>query len=151
MYKLNELYEVNRSILKSDYNTYSPSKLSTKNTANSQIYINIHREVSVISVLNSYLDLYFDILHAASNNTNADNNDISLVIVGSFNIFSIFNSKTSSGKHLEKISHAHFVSLMYKLITSARRSHDLSIGFDRDCKRRQRELTNNKNLRGNIM
>ena len=33
---------------------------------------------------------------------------------------------------------------MYKLITSARKTVDLSIGFDRDCARRQRELTNNK-------
>ena len=38
----------------------------------------------------------------------------------------------SSGKHLQDISHAHIVSLLYKLITSARGSDDLSIGFDRD-------------------
>ena len=37
---------------------------------------------------------------------------------------------------------------MYKLITSARNSDDLSIGFDRDRGRRQRELTNNKNIKG---
>ena len=41
----------------------------------------------------------------------------------------------SSGKHLEDISHAHIVSLMYKLITSAEDTDDLSIGFDRDSKR----------------
>ena len=40
--------------------------MSTIGTANSQIYINIQREISVISVLNSYLDLYFDGLHAAT-------------------------------------------------------------------------------------
>ena len=33
---------------------------------------------------------------------------------------------------------------MYKLLTSSRGRDDLSIGFDRDRKRRQRELTNNK-------
>ena len=44
---------------------------------------------------------------------------------------------TSSGRHLEDISNAHIVSLMYKLITSARGSDDLSIGFDRDRGRRQ--------------
>ena len=38
---------------------------------------------------------------------------------------------------------------MYKLITSSRGSDDLSIGFDRDRGRRQRELTNNKNVKGN--
>ena len=36
---------------------------------------------------------------------------------------------------------------MYKLITSSRGSDDLSIGFDRDRGRRQRELTNNKNIK----
>ena len=51
---------------------------------------------------------------------------------------------TSSGKHLEYINHAHLVCLMYKLKTTARNTDDLSIGFDRSCDRRQRELTNNK-------
>ena len=37
---------------------------------------------------------------------------------------------------------------MYKLITSARSTDDLFIGFDRDRGRRQRELTNNKNIKG---
>ena len=36
---------------------------------------------------------------------------------------------------------------MYKLITSARNT-DLSIGFDRDRGRRQRELTSNKIIKG---
>ena len=37
---------------------------------------------------------------------------------------------------------------MYKLITSARDTDDLSIGFDQDRGRRQRELTNNKTQKG---
>ena len=37
---------------------------------------------------------------------------------------------------------------MYKLITSPRNTDDLSVGFDRDRERRQRELTNNKNKKG---
>ena len=55
---------------------------------------------------------------------------------------------TSSGKHLEDVSHAHIVSLMYKLITTAKGCDDLSIGFDRDRTRRRNELTNNKNIKG---
>ena len=43
------------------------------------------------------------------------------------------------------MSDSHFVSLMYKLITSAEDFDDLSIGFDRSRYRRQRELINNKN------
>ena len=37
---------------------------------------------------------------------------------------------------------------MYKLITSARDTDDLSIGFDQDRGRRQREFTNNKTQKG---
>ena len=36
-----ENYEIDRRILKCDYIRYSPAEISTINTANSQIYINI--------------------------------------------------------------------------------------------------------------
>ena len=148
MSKLNEKYEINRDILKCDYIRYSPSEISTINTANSQVYINIPREDSVISLLNSYLELNFDVLHAATNNRYADGNDIRLVNLGPIGLFSNYKLTTSSGKHLENIDHAHIVSLMYKLLTSSKGSDDLSIGFDRDRGRRQRELTNNKSQKG---
>ena len=63
-------------------------------------------------------------------------------------LFSIYKLTTSSGKHLEEVSHAHIVSLMYKLITTFKDCDDLSIGFDRDRTRRRNELTNNKNVKG---
>ena len=148
MFKLNEKYEINRDILKCDYIRYSPSEISTINTANSQVYINIPREDSVISLLNSYLELNFDVLHAATNNRYVDGNDIRLVNLGPSALFSNYKLTTSSGKHLENIDHAHIVSLMYKLLTSSKGSDDLSIGFDRDRGRRQRELTNNKSQKG---
>ena len=50
---------------------------------------------------------------------------------------------TSSGKHLQDITQAHIVSLMYKLITS---SDDLSKCFDRDRNTRREEF-NKKNLK----
>ena len=59
MFKLGEKYEINRNILKCDYIRYSPSEIRTINIANSQIYINIPREDSVISLLNNYLELNF--------------------------------------------------------------------------------------------
>ena len=65
MFKLNENYEVDRRILKSDYIRYSPAETSTINTPNSQIYINIPREDSVISLLNSYLNLNFEVIKKA--------------------------------------------------------------------------------------
>ena len=63
-------------------------------------------------------------------------------------LFSNFKLTTSSGKHLEDISHAHLVSLMYKLITSSKDSNDLSIGFDNSRNRRRDELALNKNIKG---
>ena len=148
MFKLSEKYEINSDILKCDYIRYSPSEISTINTANSQVYINIPREDSVISLLNSYLELNFGVLHAGTNNRYADGNDIRLVNLGPIGLFSNYKLTTSSGKHLENIDHAHIVSLMYKLLSSCKGSDDLSIGFDRDRGRRQRELTNNKTQKG---
>ena len=148
MCKLSEKYSINREITKCDYIRYSQSEISTINTANSQVYINIPREDSVISLLNSYLELNFDVLHAATNNSYVDGNDIRLVNLGSIGLFSNYKLTTSSGKHLENIDHSHIVSLVYKILTSSKGSDDLSICFDRDRNRRQRELTNNKSQKG---
>ena len=148
MFKLNENYEVDRRILKCDYIRYSPAETSTINTPNSQIYINIPREDSVISLFNSYLDLNFEVVKKNDNSRYGNGNDIKLVNLGPIALFSNFKLTTSSGKHLEDISHAHLVSLMYKLITSSKNSDDLSIGFDRSATRRRAEITNNKNVKG---
>ena len=148
MFKLSEKYEIDRRIQKCDYIRYSPSEISTINTPNSQIYTKIPREDSVISLLNSYLELNFDVLQAATGNRYADANDIRLVNLGPIALFSNYRLTTSSGKHLEEISHAPIVSLIYKLLSSCKGSDDLSIGFDRDRNRRKRELTNNKNIKG---
>ena len=65
MFKLNENYEVDRRILKCVYIRYAPAETSTINTPNSQIYIINPREDSVISLLNSYLDLNFEVVKKA--------------------------------------------------------------------------------------
>ena len=80
--------------------------------------------------------------------TYADNNETRVVNLGPIALFSNYKLTTSSGKHLEDISHAHIVSLMYKLITTAEGCDDLSIGFDRSRERRRNELTNSKNIKG---
>ena len=123
-------------------------EISTINTANSQIYINIPREDSVISLLNSYIKLNFDVLRVDNSNRYVDANDIRLVNLGPIALFSNYKLTTSTGKHLEEINHAHIVSLMYKLLTSSKDSDDLSIGFDRSRGRRKNELTNNKTIKG---
>ena len=68
--------------------------------------------------------------------------------MGPIALFSNYKLTTSSGKHLEEISHAHIVSLIYKLLTSSRDSDDLSIGFDRNRGRRKNEISNNKTIKG---
>ena len=148
MFKLNQKYEDNKNILKCDYIRYSPSEISTMNTANSQIYINIPGADAVISLLNSYLDLNFDVLHAANKDKFADGKDINLVNLGPIALFSNYKLTIKSANYLEEFSHAQIVSLMYNLITSARDSGDFPIAFDRDRGRIQRKLTKYKNIKG---
>ena len=148
MFKQNENYEVDRRILKCDYFRYSPAETSTINSPNSQIYINIPREDSVISLLNSYLDLNFEVIKKDDDSRYGNGNDIRLVNLAPIALFNSFKLTTSSAKHLEEVSHAHLVSLMYKLITSSKNSDDLSIGFDRSRARRKDEITTNKNIKG---
>ena len=148
MLKVNENYEVDRRNVKCDYNRYSPDDTSIINTPNSQIFINIPREDSVISLLNSYLDLNFEVIKKADTYRYANGNDTRLVDLGPIALFINFKLTTSSGKHLEDISHAHLVSSVYKLIKSSKDSDDLSLGFDRSRNRRRDELSRNKNVKG---
>ena len=67
--------------------------------------------------------------------------------MGPVALFSNFKLTRSSGKHLEDVSNAHLVSLIYKLITSSKDSNDLSIGFDHSRNRRRDELALNKNIK----
>ena len=155
MLKLSEKNQYDRRVLKCGYITYSPSEIGPTNTANSQEYITMPREDSVISLLNSFLDLNFDVLHAATGNRYVDNIDIMLVNIDPIASLSNYKLTASSGRQLEYINHAHIVSSMYRLITWSRGSDDLSIGFDRSCDRRQRELTKKNseskfNLRNNL-
>ena len=147
MFKLNENNEVDRRILKCDCIRYNPAETSTVNTPKSQIYINIPRDDSVISLLNSYLDLNFEVIKRADNSRYGNGNDIKPVNLGSIALFSNFKLTRSSGKLLEDISHSHIVSLMYKLITSSKDSNDLSIGFDRSRNRKKDKLTHNNNVK----
>ena len=96
MFKLSGKNETNRNKLKCDYIRYSPSKKSTINTASFEIYVNILREDSVISLFNSYVDLNFDVLQAATKNKYAYGDDIRLVNLGPIALFSIYKLTTSS-------------------------------------------------------
>ena len=50
MFELNENYEVDQRFPNFDYFRYSPAAKSTINSPNSEIYINIPKEDSVISL-----------------------------------------------------------------------------------------------------
>ena len=62
MLKLIEKYELDQRILKNGFSRHSPSEISTLITANTQIYTNIAREASVVSLSNKFLHLNFDVL-----------------------------------------------------------------------------------------
>ena len=99
-------------------------------------------------MLNSYIEINFDVLKATTSNRYADADDIRLINLGPICLFSNYKLTTSSGKHLENTEHAHIVSLMYKLLSSSRDTDDLSIGFDRSRDKRKRELLDNKTQKG---
>ena len=75
--------------LKCEYIRYSPAETSTVNTPNSQIYINIPRADSVISLSNRYLALKFEIIRKADTSRYANGNDILLVNLGPIALFNI--------------------------------------------------------------
>ena len=77
--------------------------------------INIPREDCLISLLNSYLELNFEVVIRSNKSRCANGDDIRLVNLGPVALFSNFKLTTSSGKHLEDNSHSHIVFLMYKL------------------------------------
>ena len=102
-------------------------------------------------MLNSYPELNFDVLQAVTDNRYVDANNIRLVNLGQLALFSNYKLTTSSGKHLEEISHAQIVSLKYKLLTSSKDSDDLPIGFDRNRGRRKTKYLIIKLLKANII
>ena len=72
----------------------------------------------------------YHMLVPATNNRYADSNNLRLVNLALIALFRNYTLTTGSEKHLEDIRDAHFVSLLYKLITSSGDSADLSIHFD---------------------
>ena len=113
-------------MLKCGFTRFSPAQTSTIYTPNrQQIYINIPREDSVISLINSYLHLNFKFIKKAESSRYAYGNGKRLVNFKPIASFSSYNLTASSAKHLEDISHGHIVSLIYKVIASAKGSNCL--------------------------
>ena len=95
-------------------------------------------------MINIYLDLILEVIKKAVSCRYANGNDIKLINLCPPPLFSIFKLTTCSRKKLEDISHAHIVSSMYKLITTAKDTDALPIWFDVDRGRRRGWLTINK-------
>ena len=91
MFKIIENHEFDRKILKCDYIRCSTAETSAINTPSSQKYINIPREGSFISLLNSYLDINFEVIEKADNSRYANGNDTRPVNLGSFVLLVILN------------------------------------------------------------
>ena len=96
-------------------------------------------------MLKSYFDFKFEVIKKTDKSRYGNGNYKRLALIA---LFSNFILTTSSGKHMEGISPAHLVFLMYKLITSCKGSKDLSIGFDHSSGRRRDDMTNYKNVKG---
>ena len=97
-FQLNENFEVDRRTLKCDFIGYSPAEKSTINTPNGQIYlyINIPTEDSVISLINSHLDLNFEVIKKAHNSRYENGDDIRVINLDPIALFSNFKLPISS-------------------------------------------------------
>ena len=60
-------------------------------------------------MLDSRLDLNFDVLHAATGNRYVEANEIRLINFGPIALFNKYDLTSSSGKHIESIDHAQIV------------------------------------------
>ena len=119
-------------ILKCDYINYTPPPSNFVNGKINQIFIDIPREVSAISIKDSYLELDFNVTHRAGADARfAESNQIKVVLLGPIALFNNYRLTSSRGKEVEEFDNANVICLIYKLITSGRDSDDLSIGFHR--------------------
>ena len=91
MYQLEDNNIINHSTWKRDFISQSPAELSTIFNAISQIYINIPREASVVSLMKGYFDLNFHALKAVDDCRYAEKIDISLYHLGPFAPFGNFH------------------------------------------------------------
>ena len=97
MFKQIENFEFDRKFSKFDYIKYIPAESLTINTSYSQININIPREDSVRSLLNSYLEVNFEFIKKIGYSRYANGKDIRLVFMGPTALFSKFELTMSSG------------------------------------------------------
>ena len=82
MFQLNENCEVDVRFLRSEYIKYWPVDIYSENSWSSTIYITIHREISVNSLLSFFFDINFEVIKKAGKSRCANGNDIKMIILG---------------------------------------------------------------------
>ena len=82
MFKLSAFQKIEKSILSCDYNRYLLESLIQTDTVFIQVLIDKAGEDSVISIIDSFLKLNFDVVIAADNRAYTADNDINLVDIG---------------------------------------------------------------------
>ena len=150
MFNLSQEYAVDRPILKSDYIRYTPPSLNPVNGEIIQSFIDIPRENRAISLKDSYLELDFSVTHRARAHARyADGDHKKLVNLSPRALFNKYRLTSSSATEIEEIDNALVICLLHKVISISRDSDDLSIGFHRSNEVRERELSENKRIKGN--
>ena len=150
MFNLSQKHAIDRPIRKCDYIKYTSPSLNLVDGESIQIFSDIPREDSAISLKDSDLELDFNVTHrAGAHAPYADGDHIRLVNLGLLALFDKHRLTSSSRKEIEEIDNALVICLMYKLISSSRDSDDLSIVFHQNNGARGKELTNNKTIKGN--
>ena len=148
MLNLSQKYAFDGPNLKRDYFCYTPLSLYLVNRESNPIFFDRPRESSATSLKDSYLGVDFNVNHRAGFHAQyADSDHKRLLNLGPIALINEYRLTNSSGKEVEDIDNAHVICLMYNLKSSGRNSDNLSIGFHRSIKVRQRKMTNIKKLK----
>ena len=83
MFNISQKHSFDRPILKCDFIRHTPPSLNLLNGENNQIFIDIAREKSAISLKDSYPELDFNVTHrAGTHGRYGDGDQIMLVNLG---------------------------------------------------------------------
>ena len=123
-YFVEKKYAFDKPIHKIDFINYRPNSLALINNNNSNISISLPRQDAYNCLESSYISVDFEALKQ-DDTRYADDDQINLINFGPVALFSEVKLTTSSGKHLEKVSSLHIISLMHKLSTSQQQASEL--------------------------
>ena len=107
MFNLSQKSAVDRSFLKCDFISYTPTSLNLVNGERNQIFVDIPGEDSALSLRNCYLDLDFSVTHRAGAQARyADGDHVRIVNLGPIALFNKYRLTSSSGKERKEKDNA---------------------------------------------